>query len=111
MCREEQDALLLAHTVRHLGDLHRSAGAPPEAERCYAEARSLYRAATAPPPLDLANALRPAALLKEAQGDAASARTLWAEALRLYEAAGASQAVEECRRRLAGGGGTVPRAP
>ncbi len=104
LCREEQDALLLAHTVRHLGDLHRSAGELPEAERCYTEALSLYRAATAPPPLDFANALRPAALVKEAQGDAASARTLWAEALRLYETAGASQAVEECRRRLAGDG-------
>ncbi len=100
LCREEQDPLLLAHTVRHLGDLHRGAGNLVEAERCYSEALSLYRAAPAPPPLDFANAIRPAALLKEAEGDLATAKTLWLEALRLYEAVGLSQAVEECTRRL-----------
>ncbi len=99
-CREEHDPLLLAHTVRHLGDLHRGAGRLSEAERCYSEALSLYRAAPAPPPLDFANAIRPAALLKEAEGDLSTAKTLWLEALRLYEAAGVRQAVEECNRRL-----------
>ncbi len=104
LCREEPDRLLLAHTVRHLGDLHRHAGRLAEAERCYSEAVSLYRAAPAPPPLDFANAIRPAALLKEAQGDFQGARPLWSEARRLYEAAGISQAVEECSRRLSGPG-------
>ncbi len=100
LCRQEQDALLLAHTVRHLGDLHRAAGRLDEADRCYSEALSLYRASPAAPPLDFANAIRPAALLKEAEGDVATARTLWQEGLCLYETAGIPQAAEECRRRL-----------
>ncbi len=100
LCRQEGDTLLLAHTVRHLGDLHRDAGRAEEADRCYAEALTLYRAAPAPPALDFANALRPAAMVKEAAGDIAAARTLWADALRLYEEAGVSRAVEECRRRV-----------
>ncbi len=100
LSREEEDPLLLAHSVRHLGDLHRAAGRLVDADRCYAEALSLYRAAPAPSPLDFANAIRPMALLKEAEGDVKAARQLWSEARPLYEAAGIRQAVEECDRRL-----------
>jgi tetratricopeptide (TPR) repeat protein len=100
LCRHEQDPLLLAQTVRHLGDLHRGDGRLVEADRCYSEALSLYRAAPAPPALDFANAIRPAALLKEAEGDLETAKTLWSEAQRLYEAVGLPRAVEECSRRL-----------
>jgi tetratricopeptide (TPR) repeat protein len=100
LCREEQDSLLLAHTARHLGDLHRRAGRLLEADSCYSEALSLYRAAEAPPPLDFANAIRPAALLREAEGDLKTARTLWLEALRLYDAVGVRDAADECSRRL-----------
>lgn len=100
LSREEGDALLLAHTVRHLGDLYRETGRIEDAERCYQEALSLYRAAPQPQPLDFANALRPAAILKEMQGDVAGAEQLWLEARRLYELAGVSQGVEECDRRL-----------
>jgi len=92
--------LSLAHSVRHLGDLHRDAGRMSEAGRCYDEALALYRAAPSPPALDFANALRPAALLKESQGEIDAARDLWAEARRLYEAAGIRVAVDECRRHL-----------
>ncbi len=101
LCREEHDPLLLAHSVRHLGDVHRSAGRLAEAGRCYAEALSLYRAAPAPPALDFANAVRPAALLKEAEGDPAAAKALWEDAQRLYTEAGVPRAAEECRKRLA----------
>ncbi len=59
LSREENDPLLLAHSVRHLGDLHRAGGRLVEADRCYSEALSLYRAAPAPLPLDFANAIRP----------------------------------------------------
>ncbi len=100
LSREENDPLLLAHSVRHLGDLHRAGGRLAEADRCYSEALSLYRAAPAPMPLDFANAIRPMALLKEAEGDVKAARRLWSEARSLYEAAGIRQAMEECDRRL-----------
>ncbi len=102
LSRERGDALLLAHTVRHLGDLHRDERRFDEAERCYAEALSLYRAAPSPPALDFANALRPAALLKEHRKDTLAARELWTEARALYHAAGIQAAVDECTRHLQG---------
>jgi tetratricopeptide (TPR) repeat protein len=101
LSRVEGDALLLAHTVRHLGDLHRDARRLDDANRCYSEALLLYRTAASPPPLDFANALRPAALLKEHYGDDAGARQLWSEARTLYETAGVQQGVDECSRHLA----------
>jgi tetratricopeptide (TPR) repeat protein len=100
LSREEGDTLLLAHTVRHLGDLHREAARIADAERCYQEALSLYRAASKVRPLDLANALRPAAILEEMIGDVEAARQSWLEARRFYELAGAAEGVEECDRRL-----------
>ena len=53
------------------------------------------------PPLDLANALRPIALLRERQGDATSAKSLWSEAHALYSAAGVEAGVAEAARHLA----------
>jgi tetratricopeptide (TPR) repeat protein len=100
LCREEGDPLLLAHAIRHLGDLHRSAGRLEDAAGCYDEALALYRQSETPDPLDFANALRPAALLKEQQGDAAAARELWSKARTLYDAAGIQSAVDECARHL-----------
>lgn len=101
LSREEGDILLLAHTVRHLGDLHRDADRLSEADRCYSEALSLYRTSVSPPQLDFANALRPAALLKERQGDNGGARVLCSEAQAFYQAAGVQQGVDECARHLA----------
>lgn len=100
LCREEHDPLLLAHTVRHLGDVHRHASRPIEADRCYSEALALYRGAAQPPPLDVANAMRPAALVKEATGDLEAAKALWSDARRLYDMAGVQVAAAECSRRL-----------
>ena len=94
LSREEGDILVLAHTVRHLGDLHRDADRLAEADQCYSESISLYRSAGSPPALDFANALRPAALLKERQGDDAGARELWSEARVLYQAAGVQPGVD-----------------
>jgi tetratricopeptide (TPR) repeat protein len=98
LSRQEGDPILLAHTVRHLGDLHRDAKRFTDAERCYEEALALYRAASDPPSLDFANALRPAALLKEAQGDVAGAKQLWTEARQRYREY--PEAIEECSRHL-----------
>jgi tetratricopeptide (TPR) repeat protein len=102
LAREEGDVLLLAHTVRHLGDLHRDGDRLHEANRCYSEAVSLYRTAVSPPALDFANALRPAALMREHDGDDVGARQLWSEAKTLYQTAGVQPGVDECSRHLAG---------
>lgn len=101
LSREQDDKQLTAHTVRHLGDLHRENGRWVEAEQCYEDAMSLYRSSSSSPVLDVANAVRPAAMLKDAQGNSEAARQLWSEARRLYEAAGVRSGVEECEKRLA----------
>jgi tetratricopeptide (TPR) repeat protein len=101
LCREEGDPLLLAHTVRHLGDIHRDAGRPDHAEPCYHEALAIYRGHDRTPPLDLANAVLPLALLKDGAGQVAEARRLWEEARTLYAATDVPAGVAECSARLA----------
>jgi hypothetical protein len=45
----------------------------------------LYRSSETTPPLEMANALRSAALYAERRGDAAEARKLWVEARSYYQ--------------------------
>jgi tetratricopeptide (TPR) repeat protein len=94
------DELKLAHTVRHVGDIHHDAGRPNEAEPCFVEALALYRAHPQTPPLDLANALRPLAILKRDAGNLGDADRLWEEAKSLYESVNV-HGVAECAARLA----------
>ncbi len=98
--REEGDLLPLAHTVRHLADLHRGAHRLELAASCYDEALAIYRANEHTAPLDLANATRGFALLKDARGDSEEGRRLWEEARALYLVVGAREGVEECDARL-----------
>jgi len=93
VCRDIGDSLLLAHTLRHLGDLHHDEARDDLAEPLYTEAIALYRASN-PPPLDLANALRSLAIIKDS-------RALWEEAHRLYAAANVQSGVVETATRLA----------
>jgi tetratricopeptide (TPR) repeat protein len=99
LCREEGDRQLLAHTVRHLGDIHRRAGRWELAEPFYVEALSLYRGSEETAPLDLANALRGMAILKEKTGAIAEAKSLWEEAGRLYASVGVTEGVVESTKR------------
>ena len=99
--RKQRAPLKLAHTVRHLGDIYRHAEECDQAATCYDEALALYRDHPDGPPLDFANALRSAALLKEKTGEQAQAITLWKEAGHLYSRANVSAGVEESARRLA----------
>jgi len=99
-CRATGDALLLAHTVRHIGDIHQDMKRDDLAEPCYREALEIYRSSEQTAPLDLANTIRPFALLKENAGEIAEAKQLWAEARDLYSASNVSQGVKECTRRL-----------
>jgi tetratricopeptide (TPR) repeat protein len=100
ICRVEGNALATAHTVRHVGDLHREAGRTETAERCYLEALEIYRASKETAAIDLANAIRPLALLRDAAGARDEAKSLWEEARGLYAAAGVQEGVDECSRRL-----------
>jgi tetratricopeptide (TPR) repeat protein len=99
--RAESDPLKLAHTVRHVGDIHQDAGRLKLAEPCYREALAIYRAHAETPPLDLANAIRSLALLKSNTGEAAQARALWEEARNLYAMVNVEAGVQESSRRIA----------
>lgn len=99
--RQHNVPLRLAHTIRHLGDIYRSRGDFARAGGCYDEALTLYRAHADARPLDVANALRGAALLKEKIGDAPTAIRYWEEARNLYEAQNVEVAVAEGARRIA----------
>jgi tetratricopeptide (TPR) repeat protein len=101
VARQQGNAPVLAHRLRHIGDIHREAGRDAEAAPFYAEALALYRGDPNPPPLDLANMLRPLAMLKEKSGDRAGAAALWAEAGALYAAAGVADGARESELRQA----------
>ena len=99
--REERGPLDLAHTIRHLGDVHRHEGHAKLAEDCYLEALALYRDRQETPSLDLANAIRPLALLKDDAGEVEEARRLWEEARELYAGVNVEAGVAESSARLA----------
>lgn len=101
LCRRGDDPLVLAHTVRHLGDVLRELGAAAAAEPCYAEALALYRAQPSAAVLDVANAVRPLAIVRETLGEHDEARALWREARDLYREAGVEAGVAESAAHLA----------
>lgn len=96
--RECGDPGRLAHAVRHLGDVHRQAGRRADANACYEEALGLYRGSDSTPTLDLANAVRPMAILQAELGKTDEALVLWREARSLYSDVGIAEGVEEADR-------------
>jgi tetratricopeptide (TPR) repeat protein len=100
VARQTDDALSLAHTVRHLGDVHRETGRNDLAEPLYREALAIYRGHPETAPLELANAIRPLAIVEERAGRSAEARRLWHEARDLYAAAGVESGYAECASRM-----------
>lgn len=96
--RECGDAMQLAHAVRHLGDVHRNAGRRSDAKGCYDEALDLYRGEPSAPTLDVANAVRPMAILKADLGESEEALALWQEVRELYATVGIEEGVEEADR-------------
>jgi tetratricopeptide (TPR) repeat protein len=101
ICRALGDPTLLAHTIRHVGDIHQDAGRNNLAEPCYLEALSIYRACEHTDLLDLANAIRPLAMVRESGGHVEEAKQLFAEARDLYRRCNISAGVKEMSRRLA----------
>jgi tetratricopeptide (TPR) repeat protein len=105
--RTQGNPLRLAHTVRHLGDIYRNEGRLDLANPCFDEALGIYRSHEETSPLDLANAIRGYALLKEGFGEKAQAASLWEEAGKLYADVHVMEGVAESSRRVAlltGGG-------
>ncbi len=92
--------LKTAHTMRHAADILREQERRDESAPLYAEALEIYRNHQETPPLDLANAIRGFALLKEAQGDREQAACLWQEAGKLYESTGIDAGIAESKRRI-----------
>jgi len=102
LSRVAGEPLRLAHTIRHLGDMHREAERLELAERCYDEALTLYREnAKQTAALDLANAIRPLAILQERKGNLEQAKSLWKEAKELYAAVDVTAGVAESSSHLA----------
>jgi tetratricopeptide (TPR) repeat protein len=92
--------LKTAHTVRHAADILREQTKPEQAAPLYAESLEIYRRHKETPPLDLANAIRGFALVKEQTGDRKEALSLWREARDLYELTGIEAGVSESDRRI-----------
>lgn len=93
--REVEQPLLLAHTVRHLGDVYLEQGRPDLAEPCYDEALSLYRTHADESSLDYANAVRSLAVLRWEQ-----AKMLWEEARTLYTGLSIEAGIQESGARV-----------
>lgn len=100
LARSQGHPLLIAHVARHLGDLHRQNGLESKAERLLEEAIAIYRSSLDTKVLDIANALRPLALLRTSLGNKDSAQELWQEARNLYSVVGVAEGVAECDRYL-----------
>jgi tetratricopeptide (TPR) repeat protein len=99
--RKVDDPLRLAHAVRHLGDAYNHEQRAALAEPCFVEALSIYRGNELTRPLDLANAIRGFAVLKDYVGADAEAIALWQEAHDLYVAVNVASGVAESAARLA----------
>jgi tetratricopeptide (TPR) repeat protein len=93
--REIGEPLVLAHVVRHLGDVYQEQERPDLAEPCYNEALRLYRDHEQVLSLDLANAIRSMAVLRWEH-----TRELWQAARDLYANLSIEAGVKESTGRL-----------
>ena len=98
--RSLDNPLKTAHTIRHAADILREQERPDDAAQLYAESLEIYRRCKETPLLDLANAIRGFALLKEQTGDRQEALNLWREARDLYQQTGIAAGVSESDVRI-----------
>ena len=92
------DPLRIAHTIRHLGDMHSDSTI---AEPYFVEALQIYRAHPEANPLDVANALAGYARLKAKTGPNDQALALFIETRDCYATLEIQAGVDECNRRIA----------
>ncbi len=98
--RDQNNLSDYAHTIRHIADMHRDESNLVEAKVFYEEALEIYRGNLNTKILDLANTIRPYALLSEKLGDFELARQLWQEARTLYGSLRVTAGVSECDAHL-----------
>jgi tetratricopeptide (TPR) repeat protein len=98
--RDQNDLLAYAHTIRHVADIYQEESNLSEAKPLYEESIELYRSSLSTKILDLANALRPYALLNEGQGNLEWASKFWKEAKQLYSSLRVEPGVSECDEHL-----------
>jgi tetratricopeptide (TPR) repeat protein len=98
--RELEDVMAYAHTLRHVADIYQQESNLADAKPFYEEALEIYRGNLHTKLLDLANAVRPYALLNEEQGELDAARNLWEEARHLYGSLRLEAGVSECEVHL-----------
>ncbi len=99
--RAQGNSRRLAHTVRHIADIHLDAGELEQAGPLYEEALEIYTNDPAAQPLDFANCIRGFAIFNEKSGSKEKALLLWKEAQGLYEAVGVEAGVQESAQRAA----------
>ena len=99
--RQEGLTLAWAHAIRHIADMWLEESEFDTARPLYEDALEVYRASLETRILDLANTLRPYALLNEAAGDRELARASWLEGKALYASLRVEEGVAECRQHLA----------
>ena len=87
------------HAVRQLAEIEMEAGRLEEASLRIAEVLLFYRGREVPR-LEMANAVRVAAMVDEKRGFKEEARLLWSEVRELYEREGVRDGVVEAQRRL-----------
>lgn len=94
--RNRGDDLAYAHTIRHIADIYLAEHNLADARKLYEQSIEICRSNLKVKLLDLANAVRPYALLNEMEGHLDSARTLWTEARNLYSSLRVTAGVAEC---------------
>src|SRR5271170_2907130 len=99
--RDQNKPLAYAHTIRHIADMHLDETDLSAAKPLYEESLEIYRSNLDTKLLDLANAVRPYALLNEKLGELETARQLWQEARNLYASLRIEPGVAECEKHLA----------
>ena len=99
--RNADDDLRYAHAIRHVGDIYREEKLLGPAGPCYRAALDIYHAHPHSEPLDVANAIRGYALLKEETKEPLEAIGLWKEARELYAKVKVEAGVAESTRRIA----------
>lgn len=99
--RSEENPLAYAHTVRHIADMFLEESHLAEAKPLYEEALELFRSNLNTKLLDLANTVRPYALLHEKLDNLEAAVELWREARVLYASLRIDPGVSECSTHLA----------
>jgi hypothetical protein len=99
--REQNDLMGYAHTIRHIADMHLEEANLVDAKNLCEEALEIYRSNLNTKILDLANTIRPYAILSERLGDFKAATLLWQEARTLYGSLRVAAGVSECDARLA----------